>query len=1443
MISEILPRVKNEYPNAKPVNLTKINQTVDYVNKVLRFVPRVDNKLHCMEHNEFYNEDGTFKHELLSRDGLHLSFAGTQILTDKIMKKAESLQSDSNTEQVVQKDSSSEVLYASVVKHDTVSKRKSVSRDTLPTSEKLKVKCDTNLIKKSPQVTKSKKSKNSASTQATFQRTTPIASKSKGNLIHEDIEFVHFNRYTVLEHYQCELLSDSDDNNDDSCEQQIPPRKQNLKTNRTCVNDESSEIMTILSWIDSSDDMPIPDCVLANISFDDMHMSLDVLNFKCNNKGFSFRNENKSENFRSDSLLSGGGNAHEDHSVCSGDKVDDPNNINVDCSENHEEGEIVEKNIQSPENESSNVYMNKSEELSPLDIIGILSDIDASKIAEQIDFKPKGGSVYLYALKNGKKNDDDWRCDGYSFVQNGSKKVKIKDNGLSLRKIYFKLMNENKEDNRFKKHVWRLEGDHENSNIVLIHYTGDESIFKGQPHGNSKHNKKVFVRTKPSVINKIKDKEPRNPVAVMNKINSEINAECKETGYSNVRNKTQVKNIQRKMRLENGLGPDSLYNLHLLFYHLEGYISDIKTAPDLYVLLGLKEIYDEFDKLLRFKTDETVPLFYDTTFKLGDFYVSTLSFQHHLFENAPVIPLGIMIHERKFQKHHEVFLETIKEKIPRLGNSKLAIVTDRETGIINAIKKVFPNLTLLVCWNHILRDTKDFLRKCGETSTNIEAINQQLKDLLKCDSLDNYKDMLYGDISNQKENPGVRSFWSVPFVEYFDRNLDKVIRENAGKWVVEGSDVFNPFTGITNNASESNHARYKHLTEFKENQVDLMVLFLQYLQKNDFNAIMKGFCDLGDLNLRKKFRNLKQDPSDVKLAPVLHPSKLIEIIKGKLLFISQENETITDSNKENIERADTEKSLPELDKECNLNNKTNATETLSSQGGHANKVIFDKGITLVPEMGGFMVKGDSGNLYAVQLFPKEKCQCPATVRCYHIKAARQSINLPPDNEKNQKYNLNELRKRSRKKADKKSGRKKPRLGDLDTSKIIPAPDSILNTLNNSSDEDFNLSIHHDFTESTPKQNKTTPHTPKSILKNKIHLTNSESKKSLRFENNFKSKVETSPKALNAENCMDKQSIEAKEELILTSEKNEEVQNVLDEIIEIPPKIPKVSKEEIVGVDLDLELSRSYDQDTPKYECPWIESLLLNQNDKTLLLNYKKLHSGHMEAANIIARKEYPKIKGFQLTERIPKYIKDEGRWHVGTVMQPVSGPACQILHTNADHWVVSFLTEDGNIYLFDSLGTERPDRMVITPSLQIQLAILYGKNRKSIPVIVPDTQRQNNGTDCGMFAIAHMFEFCLKENICPNVIFDTTKMRKHLVSCFETGSIIEFPKTTKVLNLRKKKAPKTFEIDLFCICNLPECLDNVVQCEMCNEWFHKQCVLAPADISMTDMHFICPSCE
>ena len=59
-------------------------------------------------------------------------------------------------------------------------------------------------------------------------------------------------------------------------------------------------------------------------------------------------------------------------------------------------------------------------------------------------------------------------------------------------------------------------------------------------------------------------------------------------------------------------------------------------------------------------------------------------------------------------------------------------------------------------------------------------------------------------------------------------------------------------------------------------------------------------------------------------------------------------------------------------------------------------------------------------------------------------------------------------------------------------------------------------------------------------------------------------------------------------------------------------------------------------------------------------------------------------------------------------MDSVTAPACQILHTQTDHWVISFLDEDNRIYLFDSLGTERLESGILTPALQMQFAILYG---------------------------------------------------------------------------------------------------------------------------------------
>ena len=77
--------------------------------------------------------------------------------------------------------------------------------------------------------------------------------------------------------------------------------------------------------------------------------------------------------------------------------------------------------------------------------------------------------------------------------------------------------------------------------------------------------------------------------------------------------------------------------------------------------------------------------------------------------------------------------------------------------------------------------------------------------------------------------------------------------------------------------------------------------------------------------------------------------------------------------------------------------------------------------------------------------------------------------------------------------------------------------------------------------------------------------------------------------------------------------------------------------------------------------------------------------------------------------------------------------------------------------------TLHPARFIMTPSLSIQLGLMYGKNTdQDLEVILIDTQKQSNGVDCGLFAIAHLTEFCIKDVLNPKAGFDTKKMRTHL---------------------------------------------------------------------------------
>ena len=67
----------------------------------------------------------------------------------------------------------------------------------------------------------------------------------------------------------------------------------------------------------------------------------------------------------------------------------------------------------------------------------------------------------------------------------------------------------------------------------------------------------------------------------------------------------------------------------------------------------MRNVIKDFDQLLHSTATKPQLLLYDTSFRLGDFYVPALLFRNVLFDTAPAMPSFFLIHKRKLQSSHE----------------------------------------------------------------------------------------------------------------------------------------------------------------------------------------------------------------------------------------------------------------------------------------------------------------------------------------------------------------------------------------------------------------------------------------------------------------------------------------------------------------------------------------------------------------------------------------------------------------------------------------------------------------------------------------------------------------------------------------------------------------------------------------------------------------------
>ena len=221
---------------------------------------------------------------------------------------------------------------------------------------------------------------------------------------------------------------------------------------------------------------------------------------------------------------------------------------------------------------------------------------------------------------------------------------------------------------------------------------------------------------------------------------------------------------------------------------------------------------------------------------------------------------------------------------------------------------------------------------------------------------------------------------------------------------------------------------------------------------------------------------------------------------------------------------------------------------------------------------------------------------------------------------------------------------------------------------------------------------------------------------------------------------------------------------------------------------------------------WVPSLKLQYNDKNIITSGQWLANINMHSAQKIMREQFGHINGFQDTVLAPTFDDKSQTWTQGdNSFQPQPKPSAQIHSTGHSHWAISFqVMDDDKVYVLDSLYN------YLSVSMQIQMSQIYRNCRNTeniINVSIPSKfNKQMQGSDCGLFAVANLVEYCFgryDEIIKGGTIgweFKQCEMRGHLVKCLQNLQFQSFPK------VQKRRAIKiihvAYDLKVWCVCGM-----------------------------------------
>ncbi|CAF0875081.1 unnamed protein product [Didymodactylos carnosus] len=247
------------------------------------------------------------------------------------------------------------------------------------------------------------------------------------------------------------------------------------------------------------------------------------------------------------------------------------------------------------------------------------------------------------------------------------------------------------------------------------------------------------------------------------------------------RNVAQCQYRRQKYSKSQKITNNEINNMILLSFELHGFYKLLQLQPEILIVLMHDQMKQHFSNLLT-ATKKTIPLYYDTTFSLGEIYVSVLGFRHVMFSVEPMLPLAILMHDTKRESAHERFVQILHVHLPKL-HEKCVLITDCEPAQKIALRTYYPTMLQFRCWSHATENLKYGVTKY--------YFNEQVPDAVDDDNdprskreiiagvMDSITNLLratsHTDLLTEYENISVS--WPRSFREYFENNFLSTIDE------------------------------------------------------------------------------------------------------------------------------------------------------------------------------------------------------------------------------------------------------------------------------------------------------------------------------------------------------------------------------------------------------------------------------------------------------------------------------------------------------------------------------------------------------------------------------------------------------------------------------------------------------------------------------------------